>query len=80
LIYPDDGGLLLPFYLSNIYLVLFSQSATDLNQAGLISGSRSVFGGGIRSRFRISNLALDIGISIGWEPTRNDVTWYFGSF
>lgn len=80
IIYPDDGGLLLPAYLSNIYLVLFSQTAADLNNPDLMNSSRSVFGGGIRSRFRISNLTFDIGISVGWEPTRNDFTFHFGNF
>ncbi len=78
--YPDEGGLLLPAYLSNIYLVIFSQTAADLNRSNFIDESRSVFGAGIRSRFRISNLAFDIGFSIGWEPTRNDYTFRFGSF
>jgi len=78
--YPDDGGLTLPLYLSNIYMVLFSQTVTDLNQADLYQSSRSVYGAGIRSRFRISNLSFDIGISVGWEPTRDEVTYYFGSF
>lgn len=80
LIYPDDGGLLLPVYLSNIYLVFFSQTAINLNSDDLLDGSRSVYGAGIRSRFRISNMAFDIGISIGWEPTRNNITGHFGSF
>ncbi|MEX0905428.1 MAG: hypothetical protein WD604_10765 [Balneolaceae bacterium] len=78
LTYPDDGGLLIPVYLSNLYLVLFSQTAADLNEADLIEGSRSVFGGGIRSRFRVSNLGFDIGIMIGWEPMRKEVTYRFG--
>lgn len=78
LTYPDNGGFLIPVYLSNIYLVLFSQTAADLNEADLIEGSRSVFGGGIRSRFRISNLGFDIGIMIGWEPMRNEVTYRLG--
>jgi len=80
LVYPDNGGLLLPGYLSNIYLVLFSQTAADLNSSNLRSGSRTVFGAGIRSRFRLSNLAFDFGISIGWEPTRNEVTFFAGDF
>ncbi len=80
LTYPDDGGLLIPAYLSNIYLVLFTQTVSDLNNPDLIEGSRSVFGAGIRSRFRLSNLAFDVGISLGWEPTRNNITWHAGSF
>lgn len=79
-IYPDDGGLLLPVYLSNIYFVLFSQTAADLDQSDYASGSRTVFGAGIRSRFRISNLSFDVGISIGWEPTRNNFTYHIGDF
>lgn len=80
IIYPDDGGLLLPVYLSNIYLVLFSQTAFDLDKTDYISESRSVFGAGIRSRFRLSNLSFDVGISIGWEPTRNNITYHIGNF
>lgn len=80
LVYPDNGGLLLPGYLSNIYLVLFSQTAADLNSSNLRSGSRTVFGAGIRSRFRLSNLAFDFGISIGWEPTRDEFTFFAGDF
>lgn len=80
LTYPDDGGLLIPAYLSNIYLVLFSQTAADLGQSDIMSASRTVIGGGIRSRFRLSNLAIDIGVSLGWEPSRNEVSWHVGSF
>lgn len=80
LVFPDDGGLLLPVYLSNVYLVLFSQTAADLNSSDLINGSRSVYGLGVRSRFRLSNLSFDLGVSIGWEPTRNNFTGSFGSF
>jgi hypothetical protein len=80
LVYPDNGGLLLPGYLSNIYIVLFTQTSTDLNNGDLRSGSRTVYGAGIRSRFRLSNLAFDFGISIGWEPTRDEFTFFAGDF
>jgi hypothetical protein len=80
LIFPDDGGLLIPAYLSNIYLVLFTQTVSDLNNRNLTESSRSVYGAGIRSRFRLSNLSFDVGISFGWEPTRRNITWHAGSF
>ncbi len=80
LVYPDEGGLLVPAYLSNIYLVLFSQTVSDLNQGGFATGARTVIGGGIRSRFRLSNLAFDVGISLGWEPANGNVVFYAGSF
>jgi len=81
--YPDDGGFLLPLYLSNIYIVLFSQTVNDLSEDSfsLISDrSRTIVGTGIRSRFRLSNLSIDIGLSFGFEPSRNDYTFMFGTF
>lgn len=80
LVYPDEGGLLLPAYLSNIYLVLFTQTISDFDSGVQFDQSRTLFGAGIRSRFRISNLSFDMGISIGWEPARNEVTWNAGTF
>jgi len=83
LIYPDDGGFLLPLYLSNLYIVLVSQTVSDLNSgslSGLKNNSRTILGAGLRSRFRISNLSIDLGFSIGFEPSRNDVTFLFGTF
>lgn len=80
LTYPDQGGLLVPLYLSNIYMVLFSQTAANLDQPDWLSHSRTVVGTGIRSRFKFGNIHLDIGISVGWEPGRNQFSYYFGSF
>lgn len=69
LIYPDDGGLFVPAYLSNIYMVLFSQTVGNLTDGGrtLLSDSNTVVGAGIRSRVRLSNLAFDVGIAFGWD-------------
>ena len=78
LIYPDDGGVLLPVYLSNIYMVLFTQTIADLDRFN--TSSRTVLGAGIRSKFKIGNLQLDLGISVGWEPARNRVDYLVGSF
>ncbi len=78
LIYPDEGGLLLPVYLSNIYLVLFSQTVTDLNRPE--SETRTVLGTGIRSQFKLGNLHMDLGFSVGWEPAAGNVNYLFGNF
>ncbi len=80
--YPDDGGLTLPVYLSNIYLVLFSQTVGDLSEGGrtFLSNSRSIYGAGIRSRMRLSNLTIDIGIAVGFEPTRESAAILWGDF
>ena len=77
--YPDNGGLLVPLYLSNLYLVAFSNTVSDLNQNGL-NGSVSVFGAGLRARFRLSNLTLDLGIAIGYEPSRSQYNVFVGDF
>lgn len=78
LIYPDDGGLLLPVYLSNIYIVLFSQTVTDLDRVN--TETRTILGTGLRSRFKVGNLLLDVGIAVGWEPGRNRVDALIGNF
>jgi hypothetical protein len=76
LFYPDTGGLLIPLYLSSIYLVAFSDTVID----PVANASRSVFGGGVRLQFRLSNLAFDIGFGIGYEPARNKTHFFIGSF
>ncbi|MBN2731556.1 MAG: PD40 domain-containing protein [Balneolaceae bacterium] len=80
LVYPDDGGFLLPLYLSNIYLVGFTDTVTDPTANDVLQSSRSVFGAGVRIRFRISNLSLDIGAGIGVEPSRNNIHYFIGDF
>jgi hypothetical protein len=80
LAYIDDGGLLLPLYLSNIYLVAFSNTVTDPTFSKWKTGSRSVFGLELRAQFRLSNLSLDFGIGFGYEPTRNNTNFYIGNF
>ena len=82
-IYPDDGGFLVPVYLSNLYLVLFSQSAANLNESGyseVIMNSQTAFGAGIRSRFRLSNFTIDFGIGVGYEPSRDQWSFIIGQF
>ncbi|SHF90871.1 WD40-like Beta Propeller Repeat [Fodinibius roseus] len=80
LLFADDGGFLLPFYLNNLYMVAFSSSVTDPAVADWNKQSRSVFGLELRTRFRISNLSFDLGIGYGYEPTRQNHHIYFGSF
>lgn len=80
LIYPDEGGFLLPLYLSNVYLVAFTNTVTDPTFQDWHSGSRSVFGLGIRARFRLSNLSFNIGVGLGYEPTRTKSHFFIGDF
>lgn len=80
LLYPDNGGFLLPLYLSSIYLSAFSNTVADPASANFWDNSRTVLGGGLRFQFRISNLSIDIGASIGFEPSRNTTNFFIGDF
>ncbi len=80
LVFADDGGFLLPFYLKNIYLVAFSNSVTSPTAADWLEQSRSVFGLQLRTQFRISNLSFDIGVGYGFEPTRKNHQFFIDSF
>jgi len=83
LLFPDDGGFLVPVYLSNLYLVLFSQSVADLDQSPFLAQQnriRTAIGAGIRTRIRLSNLNLDLGIGVGYEPGRQQWRLLLGPF
>ena len=80
LISADDGGFLLPLYLSNIYLAGFSNTVADASGGDPLRHTRTVFGAGIRARFRLSNLSFDIGVAIGYEPTRKSSNVFVGNF
>ncbi|MEO1023627.1 MAG: hypothetical protein AAFW89_13870 [Bacteroidota bacterium] len=80
LIHPDDGFLTLPVYLSRIYLTGFTHTLTDLNADNWSSGSRTVFGAGLRFGFTFSNINFDIGAGFTYEPTRNNTQFILGAF
>ncbi|MGM0546636.1 MAG: hypothetical protein ACQEST_07935 [Bacteroidota bacterium] len=79
LIFADDGGMLLPLYLSNIYLVAFTDTVFDPTLNNWSEYGASVFGAGIRTRFKISNLSFDIGIGFGFEPG-GQTQFFIGDF
>ncbi len=81
--YVDDGGMLIPAYLSSIYLSLFSHTITNLekeNLDALREASRSVFGAGIHFQFNFSNINFDFGLGVSFEPSRNNTKFVYGTF
>ncbi len=78
--YPDTGGLLVPLYLSSVYLTTFTHTLTDMNANDLVESSRSVLGAGLHVQFKVSNLLLDLGIGFSYEPTRGNTQLIFGQF
>jgi len=79
ILHADDGGFLFPLYLSNVYFVAYTNTVADATGGGL-QQTRSVFGAGLRTQFRLSNLSFDIGVGIGYEPTRNKTNIFIGDF
>lgn len=80
LVHVDDGGFLFPLYLSNVYFVAFTNTVADASDGDPFSRTRSVFGAGIRTQIRLSNLSFDIGLGFGYEPTRNKTNVFLGNF
>lgn len=80
LFYPDTGGLTVPLYLSSIYLTTFTHTLTDMDANDLVQSSRTIVGGGFHVQLKLSNLLLDIGVGLAYEPSRNNTQFIFGQF
>lgn len=83
IIYPDRGSILLPFHVDRIYLVFFSDTIvpfSELNEKGIVSASRTLYGTGIRAGMRFFQVPFDIGVAFVIEPSRNRTGSILGSF
>lgn len=79
-VYPDNGGMLVPLYVSSVYATLFSHSLVDFSADDPFSNTRSILGAGLHLQFKISNLAVDIGAGLAFDPTTQNVEFILGSF
>ncbi len=72
---------MLPFYLSNVYAELFSQTLADLDaqEAGASVRLQTVVGAGIRTRFRFGLIPIDLGISLGLDLGTGATSVLFGT-
>lgn len=80
LAYPDNGGLLVPIYVSNIYLSLFTHTLVNYRDLNNPTGSSSLIGAGLHLRYKISNLALDFGIGFTYDLSAKSTDFIFGTF
>lgn len=80
IITPDNGGLLIPVYMQQIYGTLFTDTITDLDQNNLLKASRTIYGIGIHFVTGLSNLRIDIGFGLAYEVTRNNLKGFAGTF
>ena len=78
--YVDNGGLLVPFYVSTIYLGLFSHTLFDYENTSPLKNSRALVGAELQFRFKISNLPIDIGLGLTYDVSRGTSDFYVGSF
>jgi hypothetical protein len=80
LAYPDNGGLLIPFYVSAVYMSFFTHTLADYEQAEPLASSSSIIGAGLHLRYKISNLSLDFGIGFALDPVAGTTNVIFGTF
>ncbi|TVQ15842.1 MAG: hypothetical protein EA364_01105 [Balneolaceae bacterium] len=76
----DRGSLTVPLFLHRAYLVLFTNTATDLDRAFDLENTRTIYGAGLRFRFDLFNLPVDLGVAFGYEPTRGSGYGWVGDF
>lgn len=80
---PNRAWLLFPIQVNRFYAVAFSNMVGSLSENSLnnfYSNSRSVYGIGLRMGFGLFNAQFDIGVAIGYEPTRDSFNPFAGSF
>lgn len=80
LAYPDNGGLLIPFYVSAVYMSLFTHTLADYEQANPLNASTTVLGAGLHLRYKISNLSLDFGLGFTFDPNSGNTDFILGTF
>lgn len=78
--YPDNGGFLVPFYLSSVYLTGFTHSLLNYENSADLSNAQTILGAGIHFQFKISNLAFEIGTGFAFNPSNNTFEFILGSF
>ncbi len=80
---PDNGFFLVPLYLQQVYGELFTDTAMNLNYNGLnnlYDHSRTVYGIKLHFIAGLSNIRLNLGFGLGYEPTRNQLQGFFTIF
>jgi len=58
----------------------FANSVVNTVANRAFHNARTVVGGGLRVQFRLSNLSFDVGVGIGYEPSRDKTHIFVGSF
>jgi hypothetical protein len=76
----DRGSLTVPLFLHRTYLVLFTNTAASLDRPVTVANTRTIYGAGLRFRFDLFNLPVDLGVAFGYEVTRGTGYGWVGDF
>ena len=80
LFYPENGGVLIPWYVQNLYGVLFSRSHFGSNNPYRIEPNNHIFGAGFRMTTGVSNIRIDIGVSWFYTVGNSGMNRWIGDF
>jgi len=78
LLFPDNGWVTVPGYLSAVYLSLNHNSV--IGSGTVNTDAFHLFGGGIRAQFQFAQLQFDLGIGWFYDTNTGTGRTYFGSF
>ena len=78
--YPENGGFVIPWYLQNMYGVLFMQSIGDMNDVFQPGNLYHLAGAGVRVSTGFTQFRIDIGISWVFDMFSNEHSYYIGDF
>lgn len=87
LLFPDNGWVLVPTYVSSVYLSLNHNTIIGSGTINTADGLKNVnagplhlFGGGIRAQFQFAQLQFDLGFGWFYDTNTGAGRAYFGSF
>lgn len=78
--YPENGGVLIPWYLQNIYGVVFGRSHFGSKDEFGEIPTNHIYGAGLRFVTGVSNLRIDLGISWFLTVGRSKPESWIGDF
>jgi hypothetical protein len=78
LLFPDNGWVTVPTYVSSVYLSLNHNSI--IGTGSVATDSFHLVGGGLRAQFQFAQLQFDLGIGVFYDTNTGSVRSYFGSF
>lgn len=79
--YIDDGYISVPVFVDRLYMSLNANYVADINTldapfsaADALDKGQAVYGVELRANLRFFNLPLDVGLGLGYQPARGDIT------